>query len=140
MQNRPSADALMMRAGYAVTGRPIGLWLGEEGVGARAVRGHSPVVTRRGCLPWPSWTTIAHTPEATMRSIRRSAPSYWSLGQSRATWTRSSPISSVRRAEEHTSELQSLMRISYAVFCLKKKKHTYDVQPQIPALIKTYSA
>src|SRR3546814_6423005 len=29
---------------------------------------------------------------------------------------------SVRRSEEHTSELQSLMRISYAVFCLKKKK------------------
>src|SRR3546814_6889448 len=32
------------------------------------------------------------------------------------------------RSEEHTSELQSLMRISYAVFCLKKKKHT----PNIP--------
>src|SRR3546814_7313776 len=34
------------------------------------------------------------------------------------------------RSEEHTSELQSLMRISYAVFCLKKKttnyKHTYN--------------
>src|SRR3546814_8255271 len=29
------------------------------------------------------------------------------------------------RSEEHTSELQSLMRISYAVFCLKKKKDTY---------------
>src|SRR3546814_3081769 len=30
------------------------------------------------------------------------------------------------RSEEHTSELQSLMRISYAVFCLKKKKKNYD--------------
>src|SRR3546814_2850536 len=30
-------------------------------------------------------------------------------------------LSSVARSEEHTSELQSLMRISYAVFCLKKK-------------------
>src|SRR3546814_10063064 len=29
----------------------------------------------------------------------------------------------MRRSEEHTSELQSLMRISYAVFCLKKKKN-----------------
>src|SRR3546814_7354354 len=29
---------------------------------------------------------------------------------------------SLNRSEEHTSELQSLMRISYAVFCLKKKK------------------
>src|SRR3546814_2412678 len=35
-----------------------------------------------------------------------------------------------RRSEEHTSELQSLMRISYAVFCLKKKKthHTHEIQ------------
>src|SRR3546814_9434569 len=35
---------------------------------------------------------------------------------------------STRRSEEHTSELQSLMRISYAVFCLKKKikYHTYN--------------
>src|SRR3546814_10906580 len=32
-----------------------------------------------------------------------------------------SPSAHQRRSEEHTSELQSLMRISYAVFCLKKK-------------------
>src|SRR3546814_2635436 len=31
-------------------------------------------------------------------------------------------VAAARRSEEHTSELQSLMRISYAVFCLKKKK------------------
>src|SRR3546814_6528827 len=37
----------------------------------------------------------------------------------------------VRRSEEHTSELQSLMRISYAVFCLKKKKqHTHTIPLQ----------
>src|SRR3546814_4063727 len=37
----------------------------------------------------------------------------------------------VLRSEEHTSELQSLMRISYAVFCLKKKKYTntHRLQP-----------
>src|SRR3546814_6909737 len=36
------------------------------------------------------------------------------------------PLGDLRdpRSEEHTSELQSLMRTSYAVFCLKKKKHT----------------
>src|SRR3546814_4625785 len=34
-----------------------------------------------------------------------------------------SPSCDKWRSEEHTSELQSLMRISYAVFCLKKKKH-----------------
>src|SRR3546814_1996628 len=32
------------------------------------------------------------------------------------------------RSEEHTSELQSLMRISYAVFCLKKKKRRRPIQ------------
>src|SRR3546814_1534371 len=35
------------------------------------------------------------------------------------------------RSEEHTSELQSLMRISYAVFCLKKKRYTI-IQRQQP--------
>src|SRR3546814_2156251 len=36
-------------------------------------------------------------------------------------------VSAIGRSEEHTSELQSLMRISYAVFCLKKKNilHTF---------------
>src|SRR3546814_5732212 len=37
-------------------------------------------------------------------------------------------ISSGFRSEEHTSELQSLMRISYAVFCLKKKNNTKSIQ------------
>src|SRR3546814_9182405 len=32
-------------------------------------------------------------------------------------------VDAVARSEEHTSELQSLMRLSYAVFCLKKKTH-----------------
>src|SRR3546814_8825729 len=35
------------------------------------------------------------------------------------------------RSEEHTSELQSLMRISYAVFCLKKKKKNQQAQQHI---------
>src|SRR3546814_10264884 len=48
----------------------------------------------------------------------------WLLGRDR-----------IRRSEEHTSELQSLMRISYAVFCLKKKntiktKHLHNLQTQ----------
>src|SRR3546814_5438280 len=33
-------------------------------------------------------------------------------------------MTTIQRSEEHTSELQSLMRISYAVFCLKKKRQT----------------
>src|SRR3546814_2853084 len=41
-----------------------------------------------------------------------------------------------RRSEEHTSELQSLMRISYAVFCLKKKKNMKD---KMASVCKRYS-
>src|SRR3546814_3338719 len=44
------------------------------------------------------------------------------------------PPSVIGRSEEHTSELQSLMRISYAVFCLKKKKtttHIHNLSPQL---------
>src|SRR3546814_20064374 len=43
--------------------------------------------------------------------------------------TRARPVEQIlgRRSEEHTSELQSLMRISYAVFCLKKKTHYYSI-------------
>src|SRR3546814_5074017 len=40
---------------------------------------------------------------------------------------RDRPIAERARSEEHTSELQSLMRISYAVFCLKKKTNTQDI-------------
>src|SRR3546814_3398448 len=41
------------------------------------------------------------------------------------------PDSGLLRSEEHTSELQSLMRISYAVFCLKKKKHKNSIITKI---------
>src|SRR3546814_2940761 len=43
-----------------------------------------------------------------------------------------------RRSEEHTSELQSLMRISYAVFCLKKKKRNKknDIKESINKISK----
>src|SRR3546814_14356580 len=37
-------------------------------------------------------------------------------------------LSEIGRSEEHTSDLQSLMRISYAVFCLKKKKNNQKSQ------------
>src|SRR3546814_7438783 len=47
-----------------------------------------------------------------------------STSQGRSTSSSSSRNSGWGRSEAHTSELQSLMRISYAVFCLKKKKKT----------------
>src|SRR3546814_14000536 len=53
----------------------------------------------------------------------RSGTLLW-LGAIVGLWTTASFVETIRdilRSEEHTSELQSLMRISYAVFCLKKK-------------------
>src|SRR3546814_3929326 len=44
-------------------------------------------------------------------------------GTSKAKWNESSPV----RSEEHTSELQSLMRISYAGCCLKKKNIVFSI-------------
>src|SRR3546814_12031835 len=57
-------------------------------------------------------------------SVRNSSASCaFPLSTARSTAHFALPSSSApRRSEEHTSELQSLMRISYAVFCLKKKK------------------
>src|SRR3546814_10147009 len=43
------------------------------------------------------------------------------------------------RSEEHTSELQSLMRISYAVFCLKKKRTDIKTTPKKKTLHTVYS-
>src|SRR3546814_7858441 len=54
------------------------------------------------------------------------APSGW-LSSMASNISASASIPSMRRrSEEHTSELQSLMRISYAVFCLKKKNNKYN--------------
>src|SRR3546814_10334754 len=53
-------------------------------------------------------------------AVQRSETSSGSCGLSCEMATAAPPT----RSEEHTSELQSLMRISYAVFCLKKKKKT----------------
>src|SRR3546814_3621582 len=58
----------------------------------------------------------------------RSAACPWTVACRSAVWHRHATACRCR-SEEHTSELQSLMRISYAVFCLKKKtecvSHTY---------------
>src|SRR3546814_8415344 len=71
----------------------------------------------RGC----GWGASATSPKMTVRSgpRRRRSPD---IGASAPLFHGSGGrISATMRSEEHTSELQSLMRISYAVFCLKKK-------------------
>src|SRR3546814_1105853 len=72
----------------------------------------------------------------TLRRRRDRAPKYHSTVP-RSTRLREYPPSEKRicltaRSEEHTSELQSLMRSSYAVFCLKKQNNEYIRRHQIP--------
>src|SRR3546814_10572001 len=54
----------------------------------------------------------------------------WNMSESVPLRIMAFGIAKDRRSEEHTSELQSLMRISYAVFCLKKKKENQSNQQQ----------
>src|SRR3546814_6536328 len=56
----------------------------------------------------PGWADPIISVEGSIVRLKRPSEFAWRVG--------------IRRSEEHTSELQSLMRISYAVFCLKKKK------------------
>src|SRR3546814_2074501 len=70
---------------------------------------------RRACVRAPAERRRARA----RRRRRQSARSRLALRKLRVTSFRPGRP---RRSEEHTSELQSLMRISYAVFCLKKKK------------------
>src|SRR3546814_3865095 len=56
-----------------------------------------------------------------------------------ASWTQA-PALIVTRSEEHTSELQSLMRISYAVFCLKKKNKTNHHPKSVKYINQKYTA
>src|SRR3546814_3205875 len=66
------------------------------------------------------YTTLFRSPAVRMRSGRACVVVRRGDSTVRRWWRKRSV-----RSEEHTSELQSLMRISYAVFCLKKKKkHT----------------
>src|SRR3546814_7209208 len=97
---------------------------------------------------------VARSPSARMKSPDQSArgplPTSFKLLPGRSGLSRRAArrppcaeiasISTVRRSEENTSELQSLMRISYAVLCLKQQKNdnkklrhnhqtTYDIPP-----------
>src|SRR3546814_5548772 len=71
-------------------------------------------------LPWVPQGTCCDT------SPRSCKPASMTIATNRKklpmTPSRLTAQSCLRRSEEHTSELQSLMRISYAVFCLKKTK------------------
>src|SRR3546814_6499496 len=75
----------------------------------------------RRCSPRAAPPTIARPRPPPPRRRQSSPPP-------RARTSTATPTRSKHRSEEHTSELQSLMRISYAVFCLKKKNNKNKMQ------------
>src|SRR3546814_2917695 len=72
-----------------------------------------------GSLRDPAWDTKGFGPSFPMTKLWRAAPA--ASVEAGSPWADSQYSRNALRSEEHTSELQSLMRISYAVFCLKKK-------------------
>src|SRR3546814_3870155 len=93
---------------------------------ATARSGHGVAVHQTS----PAAATTARLPMASLRlnsqtALTLASPARCGTSTSAAatlTASATAPNSPMSRSEEHTSELQSLMRISYAVFCLKKKK------------------
>src|SRR3546814_7276654 len=88
-------------------------------------------------LPISPWSRVAFAPARTVAATKKACkccPCWFTA--MRLSRGRASSWKPLTRSEEHTSELQSLMRISYAVFCLKKKKqtaytHITDTQNQL---------
>src|SRR3546814_7368735 len=84
------------------------------GGGGRGGAGKAVADPGRGCR-----AVLRHLPAVPVRTRARHGHAAF-LGRS------DPPVAGQGRSEEHTSELQSLMRISYAVFCLKKNKTNYQ--------------
>src|SRR3546814_6600275 len=93
---------------------------GERAAGSSETdRPESPVID----LCYLSWTSFAlGEPEQALAQCRRSLDVAAARGASYDLVVANGNACYLHRSEEHTSELQSLMRISYAVFCLQKKK------------------
>src|SRR3546814_5908254 len=81
----------------------------------------------------PSWRSSAEgrrssiSGMASSRKRRRTTSQTWFPASGAVGRDEQETRSATWRSEEHTSELQSLMRISYAVFCLKKKKQKLNI-------------
>src|SRR3546814_6162675 len=74
-----------------------------------------------------AWALCRASPKGWMSRLR-SVGFSWPNSAASCRRCSNSTRRSVARSEEHTSELQSLMRISYAVFCLKKQKQKFNRQ------------
>src|SRR3546814_8083988 len=92
-----------------------------EGVKARGFRRSCKSRAREGARGHVAAAALAHVPGA--RGVLQPKGGRGRVGGVLAVAEgEAKTVAAVGRSEKHTSELQSLMRISYAVFCLKKKK------------------
>src|SRR3546814_3648355 len=92
---------------------------GKRGSG-QSVHRRSPVDSKRPGATAP--TCVRERRRRTTHPAQRPSTSNSPIPTKLPSAYPSTPVATAGRSEEHTSELQSLMRISYAVFCLKKKK------------------
>src|SRR3546814_6362013 len=76
--------------------------------------------------PFPSSPNATPSKETTRMTVRYTKDHEWVRLDGEVATIGISDYAQSQRSEEHTSELQSLMRISYAVFCLKKKTTPLD--------------
>src|SRR3546814_6178369 len=80
---------------------------------------------------WPSLRSIAGRASCSRRAVQSNLDRHL-VGVWLEKHSTRGRLNLYRRSEEHTSELQSLMRSSYAVFCLKKKKHNNNKYTDTP--------
>src|SRR3546814_8078899 len=83
------------------------------------------------------YTTLFRSPVEQRRAVHAGGTGAQDFGRQSGRYGRSATghrcrATRSRRSEEHTSELQSLMRISYAVFCLKKKNKHKTARQTVP--------
>src|SRR3546814_1010644 len=96
------------------------LFRSRQGDGAAWLRRSRVPRYRRRQLRWLGYDLCRYPDRYLQGGIgKRSGRRYWHLQRGGLP---GQPVGQLLRSEEHTSELQSLMRISYAVFCLKNKQ------------------
>src|SRR3546814_7989727 len=102
----------LMRSAHCRQNIPAGCLSDKKRGGVRRTDPSVPQSTRPRYHAWAAATCANSGPNSRCGSLPSQPSCAWA--------------SASVRSEEHTSELQSLMRISYAVFCLKKKNRTTD--------------
>src|SRR3546814_7156337 len=103
---------------------------------AHAAEPPAPPVIRRWCRPTTLPARAGPSRQSVSRHDHKPCTRWDQVAPGRTPASPATRPSTDDRSEEHTSELQSLMRISYAVFCLKKKKkqtniNNNNIQPHL---------